>query len=296
MEGGDEEMKQPLYGDILFLVNFTMDYLTLFVTSAALHRRGKPLHLAAASALGALYGVAACFMGGSVLFRLAINLAVSLLMCRIAFGGRGLLPCCALFYGTGCLLGGAMTALYGVFDGLSGPRTVLIDGVRRTVFGDIPPVAMALIAVITAAAAVAGGQYERRKRSAREVLLTIGTAVGKAELTALRDSGNLLTDPASGRPVILVTERALLPLLPEELRGFFRRGDLSALPSLPPDAVRRIRAIPSRSVAGSALLLGYLPESIAVDGIEKTAVLACCGELTAFGGRDALIPAVLCDA
>ena len=34
-------MKQTLYGDVLFLVNFSMDFLTLYITALILHRSVK---------------------------------------------------------------------------------------------------------------------------------------------------------------------------------------------------------------------------------------------------------------
>ena len=130
-------MKQTLYGDVLFLVNFSMDFLTLYITALILHRSVKKRRFVLSAAIGGVYGVAACFMGGALIFRIAVNIAVSVLMCCIVFGEKPLAPC-ALFYGTGCLLGGVMTAVFGMIDSIPGTRTVFVDGAYRTVSGDIP--------------------------------------------------------------------------------------------------------------------------------------------------------------
>ena len=63
-------MKQTLYGDVLFLVNFSMDFLTLYITALILHRSVKKRRFVLSAAIGGVYGVAACFMGGALIFRI----------------------------------------------------------------------------------------------------------------------------------------------------------------------------------------------------------------------------------
>ncbi len=281
-------MKQILYGDVLFFVNFSMDYVTLFVTAQLLNRRLRPLRLALAAAIGALYGVAACFMEGWLLFQIGVNLAVSVLMCYVAFGER-LLPCCALFYGSGCLLGGAMTALYGLAQGAFGTHTVLVDGSYHTLPGEIPLGWMAVVAGITGAVAIAGGRWSRRRAGARPCVLTV-TEEGIHRLEGFLDGGNLLTDPLSGRPVVVVNAEALLPILPEGLRAVFAAGDPAGLTDLPLELGRRVRLIPSRTVGGESLLLAFLPRSLTVNGVEREALLAISPTPLP---HEAVVPAVL---
>ncbi len=282
-------MNQILYGDVLFFVNFTMDFLTLYVTAQILHRKVRPLRMAVASAIGAIYGVAACFMGGWLLFQIAVNVAVSLLMCYVAFAER-ILPCCALFYGSGCLLGGVMTAVYGFVNRLSISESIASDGSYRTLSGEIPLGWMAVVAGITGAAAIAGGRYGKRKRTAKDCLLTVTQGHAKITLHGILDSGNLLTDPISSYPVIVVTEAALLPLLPDKLHHALTAEDPTAITRLPPSLARKVRLIPSHSVAGSALLPAFLPDALLVNGVEKDALLAISPTpLTC----DAIVPQIL---
>ena len=81
---------QTLYADILFLINFSMDFLTLYVTAAILRRKTSVARLSVASAIGGLYGVASVFMQGILILNIFINLAVSYLMCVIVFSKRTL--------------------------------------------------------------------------------------------------------------------------------------------------------------------------------------------------------------
>ena len=286
-------MRQTLYGDVLFLVNFSMDFLTLYITAAILHRSVKKLRFVLSAAIGGIYGVAACFMGGALIFRIAVNIAVSVLMCYIVFGKKTLAPC-ALFYGTGCLLGGVMTAVFGMIDSIPGTRTVFVDGAYRTVSGDIPIGWSAVVAAAVAIIAVICGRYAGRKRGAPEYRVTVTFKGRCAELTGICDSGNLLSEPITGRPVMIVTGEALKSLLPEEVYRWFLAGDPLAVSALPAEYIRAVKLIPAESVGGRKLLAGLLPDSVTVLGEEKNALVAVCPDITGFMGCDALIPAVLC--
>lgn len=288
-------MTQTLYGDVLFLVNFTMDYLTLYITSKILHRKIKPLRIAIASGIGALYGVASCFIEVLLIVGIAINIAISFVMCHIVFGKQGLLPSCAIFYGIGCLLGGAMTAAFSFIGSISGTRTVFVDGAYHTVPGDIPLGWMAVTAAITAVAAILGGQYVRKKRFAREISFSVNILGKTSSFIGICDSGNLLTEPTSGRPVIVLTKKALLSIAPTELFSLISLGDVTKIAELSPEHLKIVRLIPSETANGSSLLIGLIPDSVVINGVEKSAVIASGGSLSSFGGCEAIVPLSLCE-
>ena len=58
-------MEQVIYGDTLFLVNSSMDFLALFLTCRILYRRLRVLPMVFAAVLGGIYGVAALFLPGN---------------------------------------------------------------------------------------------------------------------------------------------------------------------------------------------------------------------------------------
>lgn len=283
-------MEQTLYGDILFLVNFTMDFLTLYITAAIGHRKIKTVRLCLSSAVGAIYGVAACFMSGPVIFTIAVNLIVSYIMCLIAYEKR-ILPCYALFYGIGCLLGGAMTAFFGFLSGMSGTPTVSASEDVRTLPGKIPLGWMAVTALVIGIAAIAGGRFVKKKSSARDCRVSVITDKGSFVFDGICDSGNLLKDPMSGRAVIVLRKKEMIDVLPDELRAAFENEDPSILTRLDAGAAS-IRLIPSSSVGGSRLLMGYLPKRISIDGVEKSAILAM-GDENGYDERAALVPSEL---
>lgn len=277
-------MEVTLYADVLFLVNFTMDFLTLFAVSSLLRRKVRTLRLVLSSAVGGVYGVASCFMGGPLIIRLCINLAVSALMCHIAYEKK-ILPTLAAFYGGGCLLGGIMTALYSLVTTSSiDPSAFASDGSGPA--GDIPLGWTAVVATVMTAAVIAGGRLLKKRREAFDVTVTVGSSKGKFTFSGICDSGNLLRDPIGGEAVIILEKSAFLSTIPDSERSFFEGGT-------PPDSPpRSLRVIPCDSVGGHSVLFGYLPAELLINGEPAEGVIAM-GE-GSFDGREALVPSVLC--
>ncbi len=277
---------QTLYADILFLINFTMDFLTLYVTAAILRRKASVTRLCIASAIGGIYGVASVFMQGILIINIIINLAVSYLMCLIVFN-KNTLPCYSLFYGTGCLLGGAMTAF---FTFMNGVNTVSTESSAPP--GKIPLGWMAVSAAVMGVAAIAGGRMAKRKRSLRPCRLAVVSHIGSFVFDAMTDTGNLLTDPMSGKAVILLQKKEFLSLLPNELVPIFDNADPNGLSEIDTQFLTSVRLIPSVSVGGDKLLFAYIPKKITIDGIEVSALIAM-GDENGYGSYPALVPEIL---
>ena len=285
-------MEQIVYGDVLFLINFSMDFLTLFITAKLQGRRLRPLRLTLAAALGALYGVAACFMAPPLWVSVAINVAVSFLMCYIAFDDR-LLSSCALFYGCGCLLGGAMTALYHRLGSVEGTETLWADGGYQTAGSDIPLGWMAVVAILIGGASILVGRMTKSKGRAFEVSLTVTVEETTLSLTGLCDSGNLLCDPLTKQPVILLCDKAARSLFPPPLFEAMSKDELPEADTLPPPLRSRLRLIPCHALGFEGLLLAYRPDLLTIDGTEQTALISFRRDTASFDGRDALVPSSL---
>ena len=54
-----------IYADTLFVVNFSMDFLALYITGKSLHTPIRPGRLALAAALGALFATMSAVFSGS---------------------------------------------------------------------------------------------------------------------------------------------------------------------------------------------------------------------------------------
>ena len=109
-------MEQTVYGDILFFVNFCMDFQCLFLTAKLLHRPFSVLKGAIFSAFGAFYACAALFLSVSGAAAFFADCGVCFLMCWGTFGGkRGafrqvFLPF-GLYFGVSLAVGGIMSGM-----------------------------------------------------------------------------------------------------------------------------------------------------------------------------------------
>ena len=107
------------------------------------------------------------------------------------------------------------------------------------------------------------------------------------ELTALRDTGNTLTDPVAGIPVLVAEGALLLPLLPP---GTLMAGEL-ADPVACMERLRdgplagRVRLLPYRAVGVErGLLLALRPDGLWVNGERRDMLAALSPTPVSDGG------------
>jgi sigma-E processing peptidase SpoIIGA len=239
--GGD------VYADLLFLVNFSMDYLCAYLTAATLRRRAVPGRLLCASAVGGVYAVAALFLPSGQMTSLVADVLVCLVMCVILFYARGVpvrffCAACALFVGISMAMGGMMTALFNLLNRIEWPTEAIgnsEDGLSAWVF--------AILAGFSTLAGLKGSRLLHRSAARRYARLSVSVGGRTVELQALLDSGNMCRDPLSGRSVIFID-----PIPARALIGAGEEKD--------PDMARRLRLIPVETVSGRRLQKAYLPD------------------------------------
>ncbi len=147
------------------------------------------------------------------------------------------------------------------------------------------------------AAALAAVILRRLARSRKRVRVYIKTARGEARLTALRDSGNLLTEPVSGLPVIIARAEAVAEAAPpavlyalgcEQVPGAWAPGADGAKAEGGEPQQERIYPIAYRSLGGSGALYGFEPQICLVGGSRYRCVVALCRSAS-FAGCAALV-------
>ena len=277
-------MGGEVYGDLLFLVNFSMDYLCAYLTASLLRRRAVPWRLLSASVLGGIYAVLALFLPFSRGMALAADAAVCVAMCAILFWERRapyrfFLAACALFVGVSMAMGGMMTALFNLLNRMELPVELSgseSDGLSAWMF--------ALVAGISTLAGLRGSHLLRRSAARRYARLTVTIGTRQAELQALLDSGNLCRDPISGRAVIFID--------PQSARMLIGEGEVRD-----PDMARRFRLIPMETVSGRRLQKAYLPDRVVLTdsgGAHEVEVLIAPAEtLRGTGGYQAIVSSEL---
>lgn len=280
-------MEQAIYGDLYFAVNFTMDALALYLTAKLLHLHAPKWRIAVGGALGALYSVASLFLPDGNPLATLTALIMPIPICLTAFGwqnGRALIHRIGVFWIISLLLGGMMTAVcYAV--GVWGSKQISVGGKVEPLMGDLPFWGFLLAALLIAAAISLLGRF--RKSNVERVAITVEESGRRAELSALVDSGNLLTEPLSGLPVIVVDPTRAGAFLPPELLPLTALNRQGSIPS-----TARLRLIPCTTASGQSILYGYLPERILVGGQPRKACIAL-GSLAPDADYTAIVPAIL---
>lgn len=272
-----------IYVDTLFLLNALVDYLLLLGAARLAGERLRRLRFTLGAVLGGGYAVAIFLPGGAFLQRLPCRLAVLALMSVAAYGGsRRLLRQSLLFLALSCALGGGVLAV-----SLLGGRGLTLSGGVVYSAMDIKTVLLSAAGCYAAVTLVFRG-LARHTASAGELAAVRLALDGRSvELTALRDTGNTLTDPVAGIPVLVAEGALLLPLLPP---GTVMAGEL-ADPVACMERLRdgplagRVRLLPYRAVGVErGLLLALRPDGLWVNGERRDMLAALSPTPVSDGG------------
>ncbi|MBE6725902.1 MAG: hypothetical protein E7576_12070 [Ruminococcaceae bacterium] len=262
--------KLTVYADALFLVNLSMDILTLAAVCAVTHRKARRGRLIAAAVFGALCATVSVLLPDpGPLLRSAAGILTACGMAAAGFGirgTRGLLRDTVMIWGAGALLGGVMTALFSL------GTPVFSSG------GSFPAAYL-----VCAALSFLWTRIRRSEGDAKQVRILIEAAGERAEVTGLCDTGSSAREPIGGLPAILVKRRAVPGL--SSLLDRTLAGEATGM---------RLRMIPVKGVGGDRLLPGFLPDRVLVGSVGTEAAVALDGEGERYGEGDALLPCVLC--
>ncbi len=286
-----EPVQQTVYGDLLFLINFSMDFLCLFLVAKLLCRPLSPFRFSLAAALGGIYAVLSLFLPQTPA-SLLIDLLFCAVICITAFAARGeswrsLLTLCIAYVLSSILLGGIMTAIFSLLNRLSPPLTELEKST------DIPPWILLSVAVLSGLTSLLGGRFLHKKAQRKTFRLEIRIGGRHVSCLAFCDSGNLLSDPLDGRRVILL-DKSLAPLLlpaDQENVLFSAKENTETIPY---GFARRIRVIPIQTANAESFLYALRPDRILLKDEKETHSVDALVGFTEFGGAlrecKALIP------
>ena len=253
-----------IYAETLFLINFSALFLCL-APSCRSYSIGTARRAASAAA-GALWASAIFIVAPEGILSKAASAAGFFITACAAFGRKS--RAYVSFLISLLLIYAAVTLLIS-FRG-SGSGAFIKNGV---IYFNVParifiPVFAAVLPLIPLMERIWKTVSESRRHLLR--IIKRGKSI---DVLALRDSGNLLKEPYSGRHVILVSRKALLPLEPDNI-----------LTTEPPII------IPYRSLGHSGAVLGFCPDKIILDQKKEIhgAVIGISEERFA-GDCDALI-------
>lgn len=272
-----------IYLDVLLVLNFCMDYCILRAAAGLSGRQASHWRMVAGAGLGAGYAALSVFV--PTVAAVPIRLLWGGVITQTAFGARSvrswvrmyLMVLLAAFVCGGCVLAlGAMTGT----DFYQGGA--LYAPVSRRVLFSAAVLAHGLSCVVF-----------RRQAQERGETVKITVCGQEHAVFLLCDTGNTLSDPMTGKPVVLLSRRAALDLLPQELHSIvlrLTRHNAAELLSAQNTAGISFRLLPFDSIGGDGMLLCFRPERmVRQDGTVYDAVAAiACTEICS-GDYDGLI-------
>ena len=288
-------MGQTVYIDLFFLINFSMDFLCLFLTAKLMSEKIHSGRYVLAASVGGVYACVALLLYIDGILAMAIDSFACIIISFIAFfESRRIrqIPLFALvFTATSMVLGGFMTALFNLFNRLKLSEIFGGDGNSE----DSPSVWILLLL------AVGGGIFTKlcgaffRKRGLRKYAnVEIFLEGRRIQLRAMADSGNLLREPLSSRPCIVADAKRLEGFFPREILSVMKDKCVAEIGKIPPKYARRICFIPTRTAVGEGMLLGLRTDRIVVETEkekkEVDAVVVISELENSADGSDALIP------
>ena len=286
-------MEQTVYLDLLFLVNFSMDFLCFYITARIIGIKFSALRVGLAAAVGGIYADAALFLPIGAPWSVFIDAAVCVAICAVAFrkkGEKGLVLASVVYFSVSMALGGFMTALFNRLNRMGFNEAVLGeedgDGISVWLF--------LLIALVSAILTLIGGRFFRSRSSVGSVKVELTYGKGKATFSAVVDSGNFLRDPISGRPCIVVDSSLLADIFPPKLLKMAERGELCALGEGDENIKRSIRLVPSATAVGEKMMIGVRTDKIRIDSgrgfCESDAIVVISRIAYLRDGARALVP------
>lgn len=258
-QGRAGNTEQEIYVDILVFLNTVVNYFLILSTAAIAGREKRTGRILAAAFLGGIYALILLVpqLSGPVLT--ITRIAAAMVMTRVAFpflSWRAFLFQCGLLYLSGFLFGGLMVAIWFL---AAPPNMIYANGV---VYFHIP--ALVLVGCVLVCYGLVWlfthGRHPREQMQAiAQVQITWN---GKeVSLMGMVDTGNHLTDPFSGKPVVLCRYQSVKEILPDCLCRYFENEGTGRLEEA---ITQGIRLIPYEAVEKKGLLPAFAPENFTI--------------------------------
>jgi stage II sporulation protein GA (sporulation sigma-E factor processing peptidase) len=261
-----------IYADVYYLINFLMDYTALWATARFARFRVRFWRLLLAASVGACYGVLILFPSGKALQTFFFKFLTSVLMVALVFAPvswKRFSQMLLYFYLVSFTMGGAVLGLSNLVSNL--PTTALE-------YLSFPYFWLGAAAATAFVLGKWGIVFVQKSflQGLLHVPVKIKIQGKEINVAGLIDTGNQLTDPLTGNPVIIVEYKVLAPLLPDELQKVFtEKGevDLEQLVA----GVRKdetnfpFRLIPFTTIGKHhGIMIGFKPDEVSILAGEET--------------------------
>ena len=288
-----------VYIDVIIIENLIMNYIILYATGIISKNKIKKRRLLLASIIGTVYVVVQYETKIGLYSNLSLKTILSILIVYLAFYPQNIKQMAKeliMFYLTTFTFGGVATYLIYVIK----PQNVVIK--NGMFVGTYVLKVIFLGAILGMAIIVIAFKITKNKISKKDMFCKTKIKLGTKEITlkAMLDTGNLLKEPITGNPVIVVEKTELYELIPKEILYNSEEilgGDFEKIPeNIQKEYMPKFKMIPFSSLGKqNGMLLGIKADEIEIinenyDKKEKNAIIGIYNKaLTKRGEYNALI-------
>jgi len=255
-----------IYLDIVFLENLCMNYIILFATGTVIKIKMKQIRIVLSAGLGSTYAILIYMNINTFYSNMAMKIILSLCMIYIAFipkSWKVLLKELIIFYLISFAFGGCAFALLYFLK----PQNILY---KNGVYIGTYPLKIALLGGIIGFVIVyLAFRIVKNKINRKALVYEIDIKIGEKNtmVKAILDTGNMLKDPITGTPVIIVEKECLKEILSDNIldnidniiKGDWKGCDKEI------EYRARFRMIPFQSVGKrNGMLLGFKADEIII--------------------------------
>ncbi len=262
-----------IYIDVVLIENLIMNYIILLATGIILKEKIKSLRLVLASLLGAIYSVLSYLFSLKLYGNLILKIILSILIVYIAFNPQTMKKMwkdIVLFYLTSFVFGGVAFALIYVVK----PQEILM---RNGLFlGTYPLKTVLLGAVVAFITILVAFTIVKSKITKKDMFCEIEITINEKiiKTIAMIDTGNMLKEPITNTPVIVVEHTLLYESMPKEILNNLDEllgGDFNNIPEeIREEYISKLKLIPFSSLGKqNGMLIGIKAKSVKIKNQDK---------------------------
>lgn len=257
-----------IYVDIIIVENLIMNYIILYATGLISKCKICYLRMFFASLIGAIYVACQYISNLSVYSNPLIRLILSIVIVVVAFNPQSVKNMCkqfVLFYLTTFTFGGVATYLIYV---LKPQNLIMKNGVY---VGTYVLKVIFIGAIFGTVILIFAFKFAKNKITKSDMLCKVKMEINSKEviLNTMVDTGNMLKEPLTGNPVIVVERTALYDLIPKEILDNIESilgGEFKGIPEeIKDEYISRLKIIPFSSLGKqNGMLIGIKADSLEI--------------------------------
>lgn len=255
-----------IYVDVLLTVNLYINYFLIKGSALIIRYDITTRRTIISSGLGALFSLIILLPDLPFIITVLIKIVSGVIIVFTAFGYRkpvDLIISCLCFLIISFIYAGTMLGLW-LF---AAPFGMFYR--NGTAYFNIPIIAVAAFTALSyAIIKLVSYIADRRALSAKYADIEIISDNIKLSLKGISDSGNSLTDPFSGRPVIISSHSILNEILPSSVKEYLSGNNY--------DNMEGLRLVPCHTISGQTIIPVFLVERIIINGKPVNAAVGVC--------------------